>query len=127
MTLKSWESLTNKITEQFIIKYFNLEEDEELDYCWIGDDVGSVLSFADYFISFSDIKLCLEKDIPIDKFFSWYDWCLEHHPEYINLQHFVWGAAEIKKKEREHLKLLKKRVKLAEEELKKYINDSTLL
>lgn len=127
--LKQWESTTNKLIEVFLIKYFELEdEDMPLDYYWIGGDVGGVLEFADYYFNLGDIKLCLEKDIPKEKFFAWYHWCLEEHDEHINLQSFVWGAAEIKQKEIEDLE---ERIKFIEErldeQLKRYKELQSLL
>jgi hypothetical protein len=119
--VKQWESITNNLVEIFLIKYFELEEEGiPLDYYWVGDDVGGILEFADYFFNLGDIKLCLEKDVPKDKFFAWYDWCLENPNEYINLQSFILGAAEVRQKQQEKLKRLKESIKFAKEVLKKY-------
>lgn len=102
--LNKWETLTNEIVELWIIDFFELDEEDiedGVDYDWVGNSVGGVLCFADYFFNMEDIKLCIEKDIDKDKFFEWYYWNLENHPQYINLQSFVWGVAEVKQKEEE--------------------------
>ena len=124
--IKQWEKLTNKIAEQFLIKYFDIQKEdieEGIDWEWVNNSVGSIIYFADYYIDFSSVLECLNKDVDKDKYHEWYHWCLENHPQYISLQSFVWGASELKQKEEEQIKLLKNRVKLAEEELKNAIEN----
>lgn len=41
----NWESLTNKLTEQFLYDYF---DDVDPDYWWVSNDVGGVFNYGDY-------------------------------------------------------------------------------
>ena len=45
---------------------------------WIGDEVGGLADFNDYFtIDFTDIKRCVDEDVTRDTFIEWYDYCVE--------------------------------------------------
>lgn len=116
------KEVSDKIVVYWIKQYFNIlyEEEEQLDWEWINEDVGSVFCFADYYVDFATVLECINKDIDVEKFHNWYDWCLENHPKYINLQSFIWGAAEVLEKE---LDRKKKAVKAAEEVLKRAIEE----
>lgn len=94
-TILTHRQITDKVVEYWIEKYFDLQPTDDLDWEWVNGDVGSTFYFADYYIDFSTVLECLNKEVPADKFFSYYDWNLEHHPRFISLQAFVWGAAEI--------------------------------
>ena len=62
-----------------IQEYLNIFCDKhgiEFDY-WVADLIGTIGCFGDYFISFEDIRLDLEKGINKDEFFKWYDMTLE--------------------------------------------------
>ena len=50
-----WERITNEITHDWIKDYFDIEEDDEMDFDWVNDDIGGVFNFADYYFNFSDI------------------------------------------------------------------------
>lgn len=121
--IDSYESFTNRLTEEFIVKYFELEEEDTEDgivFYWVGGEVGGVFEFADYYINFSDVIFCLKNKVCIDKYFSYYYWNLNNHPNFINLQSFIWGASEIKQ---DILAKKKLAVERAEEVLKIAIED----
>jgi len=122
-TLAKHDKLTNDLTRRFVINYFNLELDEEVDADWISGDVGGIFQFGDYFINFSDIKFCLEKNVEVSKFFAWYDWCLDNHPLYINLDHYCMGAAELRSKQEQSLEKSKKQVEEAKKILKEALEE----
>ena len=54
--ISKWGNLTNEITENWIKDYFELEEDESVDFYWVADDIGTIFEFADYFFNFSIIN-----------------------------------------------------------------------
>ena len=81
--IDKWNKLTNKITSQWIKTYFELEEDEEVDADWVNNDIGSILEFANYYVSFSDILDCYKHKITKEQLFDWYDYCLQE--PYINI------------------------------------------
>jgi len=117
--VKRWEYTTNKVRNSFLIKYFELSDGEldENDYFWVGDEVGGICNFGDYYINFSDMVFCISNNVPVAKFFEWYDWCLETQ-EFIQLKYFLTSPADTKAIEEKHLAELKVKVKEAEEELK---------
>jgi hypothetical protein len=122
--IKKWEYITNHISEVFLIKYFELNDGElyKNDYFWVGNEIGSVCNFGDHYINFSDMVYCLNNDVPINKFFEWYDWCLETE-EFINLSSFIMGASKVKELEEKHLEELRLKVARAEEELKEALKN----
>ena len=53
---------------------------------WVGNDIGTVALFADYYIDFSDIKYSIDNNVRFDILIEWYDFTLRHHPKHqINL------------------------------------------
>lgn len=87
--IKQWQKLSNQITETWIRNYFEIEKDEELDYYWVAEDVGSILCFADYYINFNDILKCFTLNISREQFFNWYHYCLENQYVNISLSKYV--------------------------------------
>ena len=72
-------SLYNAL-ENSIKKYIELfEKKHELSFdFWIADLSGTVACFSmDYYVNFEDIRLDLEKDVPKDLFFDWYDLAMD--------------------------------------------------
>jgi hypothetical protein len=122
-TLYKWETFTNKLVDQFIKKYFEVEDASDVEMYWIGDDIGSVCMINDYFFNMSDIKFCLKNNVEISKLFEWYDYVLENPGEYINLQSFNMGAKEIIKQRKESLKKSKKSVEESEKLFFKMLKD----
>jgi hypothetical protein len=117
----TWQNLTNEITADWIRNYFEIEEDETFD--WVGDDVGSIFNFADYWFNFSDVLDCYKHEISKEHLFRWYDYCLENQKINISLAKFILSPEEKIKREKEHLEQLKERVKYAKEELNKALKD----
>ena len=121
-----WNRLTNEITESWIVKYFELDEEEKtsgLDYDWVNDEVGTIFQFADYFFNFNDILTCYKLNITKEQLFSWYDFCLSNHYVNISLAKYIISPEEKIKKEEEHLQELKQRVIFAEEAFKKALEE----
>ena len=44
-----WEQKTTEITETFLYDYF---DDVSPSYFWVGEEVGGILNYGDYFFSF---------------------------------------------------------------------------
>ena len=122
--VKKWEFSTNEVLKSFLIKYFELEDGElyKNDYFWVGNEIGGVCNFGDYYINFTDMVFCLANDVPIKKFFEWYDWCLETS-EFMNLNSFLMGASKVKELEEQHLEKLRVKVSQAEEQLKEALKN----
>jgi hypothetical protein len=122
--IDEWKRLTNNITQTWIKEYFDIEDEEYLDYNWMGlDGVGEVFEFADYYISFNTVLSCYKNDITKEQFFSWYDYCLENTDIHTSLAKFILDPAEKAKKEKEYLEELKQRVIFAEEELNRALKE----
>ncbi len=58
------------------VMLFSRKHDIEFD-SWVGNRVGTVALFDDYFIDFDNIRYDLETEAPKAKFFEWYDFALE--------------------------------------------------
>lgn len=61
------------------------EKKYEIDFeFWVGDEVGTVALFADYYISFETIKFCVDNNVEWFKFVLWYSYIMD-----INLKSFI--------------------------------------
>ena len=72
-------SLYNEL-ENSIKKYIELfEKKHELSFdFWVADLTGTIACFSmDYYVNFEDVRLDLEKDVPKDLFFDWYDLAMD--------------------------------------------------
>jgi hypothetical protein len=122
-TLEKWETFTNKLIEHFILKYFEVEDALDVDFYWIGSDVGSVCIINDYFFNMSDIKFCLKNNVEVSKLFEWYNYVLETPDDYINLNSFNMGAEAVIKSRKESLEKSKKAVEESEKLFFKMLKD----
>jgi hypothetical protein len=122
--ISKWGNLTNEITENWIKEYFELEEDESVDFYWVADDIGTIFEFADYFFNFSNVLDCYKYNISKESLFLWYDYCLEEQFVNISLAKFILSPEEKAKKEKESLEKTKENLffaeKLFNKELEKY-------
>ena len=122
--ISKWGNLTNEITENWIKEYFELEEDESVDFYWVADDIGTIFEFADYFFNFSNVLDCYKYNISKEKLFLWYEYCLEEQFVNISLANFILSPEEKAKKEKESLEKTKENLTFAYElfnkELEKY-------
>ena len=116
----SWESLTNKLTEQFLYDYF---DDVNPYYWWVSNDVGGILNYGDYFFSFDTILTCYKLDISFEQLINWYDFSLSNQSVNISLAKYILSPQERREAEEKHLQELKERVELAEKEFKKAIDE----
>ena len=124
--IEKWRVLTNKITENWIREYFELEEDEDIDVSWVAEDVGGIFEFADMWFNFSNILDCYKYNISRESLFLWYDYCLSNEFVNISLANFILSPKEKKEQEEKQLVQLKQRVVEAEETLKKAMEEYKL-
>ena len=115
-----WENLTNKLTSRFLYDYF---DDEDPDYWWVSDDVGGVLNYGDYFFSFDTILTCYKLEITFEQLINWYDFSLSNQSVNISLAKHILSPKERREAEEKHLQELKSRLKIAQEEFYKALND----
>lgn len=115
-SITKWENQTIKITNQFLYDYF---DDNDPYYYYIADDIGEVFNYRDYWFNFSDILTCYKLSITEEQLLNWYNWCMENHSVDISLAKFILSPQERKEAEEKHLEELKERVKIAEKEFKK--------
>lgn len=51
----------------------------EIDFDgWIGNRIGEIALFNDYFMNFSDLKYDIDSQQPKERIWKWYDISLEH-------------------------------------------------
>ena len=121
--ISKWGNLTNEITENWIKDYFELEEDESVDFYWVADDIGTIFEFADYFFNFSNVLDCYKYNINKEKLFLWYEYCLEEQFINISLANFILSPEERAKKEKESLEKSRKNRIFAEEIFRKALDE----
>lgn len=97
--IAKWINLTNEITEQWLRDYFEIQEDEEIYFDWVANDVGTIFEFADYFFDFNTVLKCYELEISKEQLFQWYDFCLSNHSVNISLAKFILSPKERKEAE----------------------------
>ena len=75
---KKYEEICNEYVYAFLRKhdFYEKEYDEYSEFYWIGNDVGTIIEVADYFIDFQDIKYDIDNDIPVPIYFKYYDYLL---------------------------------------------------
>ena len=118
--IKNWELITGKIVNTFFRDYF---DDNNPEYFWVSDDIGSILNYGDYWFSFSDILTCYKLNITEEQLINWYDFCLSNQKVNISLAKFILSPQERKEQQKKQLKELEDRVKFAEEEFKKALEE----
>ena len=68
--------LARKYTLNFLELYFYGDEPEQLpEFWWVGDEIGGMLVVNDYYFSFDEVRLCVDKNIPENELFEWYEYC----------------------------------------------------
>jgi hypothetical protein len=75
-SLKNYFQACEQIRKDFVEKYIEYD-----DSCWIGNQVGGLLSFSDQFIDMSNMVKVIELNMTQDEFFDWYHWTLDYAHE----------------------------------------------
>jgi hypothetical protein len=120
--IRDWEKRTNEIVENWLVKMFDLE-DEEVDYWWIADSVGGVFNFGDYFVNFDAVLEYYKHNLKPEDFFSWYDFCLTNQKVNISLAKFIISPQEKKEQLKKQLEQSKERLQQAKEEFEKSLKE----
>lgn len=83
------------------------------DCSWAGNRVGEILEVSDYFFGFDDIRMDIDKNLPIDMILQWYNATLEHYmyPEHHNINLNSWAMGLRYEKPYTKLQLLKWRLR----------------
>ena len=116
-SIQQWEELTNTILKNFLSVYF---DDNDPYYFWVGNEIGGVVCYGDFFFNFWDVITCNRLSITEEQFFEWYDFNLESNSS-ISLEDFITAPEKLKEQQEKYLLELKERVRLAEEEFNKAI------
>ena len=121
-----WTNITNELTNQFLFDYF---DDVEPYYFWVGDEVGGVFNYGDYFFGFDTVLACYKLEVTEEQLLNWYYFCLDNHSVNISLAKFILSPQERKEQERKSLEESRKRLELARKEfektLERYENNRT--
>lgn len=80
--LSWWEEATNKLAEEFVKVYHG----EEMDWYWIGDEVGGVIEvgYAEGFYTLKEIVPALRLNCPKAVFLEWYNYNNDKYQEWLD-------------------------------------------
>lgn len=113
MELTKLKQQIDKTVQTFIRKYFEIPKREKINY----DSISvHLFQFNDYFLDLDDIVHCLENNVPTERFFEWYNYCVDYNTT-VSLDFFLRGT---KYSERE-IREAEMKVKIAEEIFKKEV------
>lgn len=119
-----WADICNEYLKKFCQKHkYNIDP-----YPWVGDNPGTVAMIGDLLVGMDDMRYDIDNNIPEDFFEKWYWKDLDVYEltkcHYMNYSSFCMGAPDEWSDERmDKIRKAKERVKLAEEELEKEINN----
>lgn len=114
-SIQQWEELTDTILKNFLSFYF---DDNDPYYFWVGNEIGSVVCYGNFFFNFWDVITCNKLSVSEKKLFEWCDSNLKNSTS-ISLEDFIMSPKRVKEQQEKHLLELKERVRLAEEEFNK--------
>lgn len=88
-----YEAICELYVEFFMRKhgFFDEKNGEYYDYSWVGYEIGGILCLADYFINFDDMRRDIDEEVPKDKYFEYYDHCIETERK-INYKSYLMGV-----------------------------------
>lgn len=75
--------------------FFDENTGEYADFDWVGDEIGGIANIADHFINFDDIRRDIDEEVSKDKYFEYYDYCVENESR-INYKSYLMGARSTK-------------------------------
>lgn len=89
--LVAYEFGCNELTSAFIHTYFYDKETKlkDVEYYWIGGEIGGCLSVNDYFYNMNTMADALRYKVPADKLFEWCDIMAEGKEGAPNLRDFL--------------------------------------
>lgn len=92
--LNQYYEACNALLLAFLKKYYTDKDNpiEDIDYCWIGDQVGGVVGINDEFWSMDDIVTAMEIRPTQKQLFDWYWYQIDEQMENkspINLENYL--------------------------------------
>lgn len=75
LLLNNWEKATQELVKYFCQKHFG----KTADWYFIGDEVGGVVSVADYFFGLDSIILCTRYKYTSQEVFDYSDYALQKY------------------------------------------------
>lgn len=86
--LDKWESACHKLATVFLTALYGAEKPE---WFWVGDEVGGVLTWGDWFVSMDNMADYFRYRMTPDEFFAWYDQWIYQDDEkkQLNIRHFM--------------------------------------
>lgn len=72
--IEDYEKSCDELAKEFVRKYFG----KDTEYYWIGDEVGGVLSVADYFFNMSHMVDFIRYKYTKNMMFEYYDYSMEY-------------------------------------------------
>lgn len=91
--LKNYEKAAKNVIELFLLKHEYEDDGKIIEYTLIENDF-SVIEFADYYVSLSDMIYDIANDVEKSKFFEWYDYSLNKALDgygYVNYRSYLKG------------------------------------
>lgn len=91
--LRNYEKAAKNVIEAFLLKHEYDDDGKVIEYTLIENDF-SVIEFADYYVSLSDMIYDIANDVEQSKFFEWYDYCLDkalNGYNYVNYRSYLKG------------------------------------
>lgn len=77
--IQDYNAIVGHYMAYFIQKQFDLEENQDVDYYWVADMIGTIVSVNDFFLNFDDIRYDIDSEQPKGLIFEWYDYMMEQH------------------------------------------------
>ena len=93
--LLKWEEACEELAYDFLEELYSHYVDGEQyhdDSFWVGEEIGGVLSWGDYFVDMGNIVDYFRYNYTPDKFFEWYDYALDCHEKEgspINMRNYL--------------------------------------
>ncbi len=122
---KNFENAVEDYCKAFCKKY---ELEDYSPDMWVGDHIGGIIEVSDYFFNFDDVKYCIDNDVDWMELTTWYDYCIELKSissdlPVPNLDKWIKGCTRLSADDIIKLNLARKKIDIAEKELKNLIEE----
>jgi hypothetical protein len=71
---------------------------------WVGDIIGEIATWGEFFFNFSEIKYCIDNNISFNYLVNWYDLILKYQNCFINLKSYIKMRKDAEAKENFNIK-----------------------